>query len=304
MVISARGEAGLLDAASAGSRPMAGHLRRRGCHPRAGRHRRQPRLGASALSRRRRIAHGGESVPRRVVVFISSLPQQVSTLAAIVRVSQVFAVRILLLRALLGRHHRAQGTAASAVSDAVPACCERLDVLGDGDGEAALHLHAQPRCLAAHLGQAGATTCACWTARRRRRLPEQRISSARRCASTSSNPACRRWPGPAAAATTGRHPRAAPAGRDTWPAVDPSRDDSIVFHVATGRSAKWRSSTTSCSTPSAGFDAPARDVIVMVPDIDHYAPHIQAVFGQYPSDDARHIPSSPTRPTATARRCW
>ncbi|TVP87520.1 MAG: exodeoxyribonuclease V subunit gamma [Pseudomonadaceae bacterium] len=33
-----------------------------------------------------------------------------------------------------------------------------------------------------------------------------------------------------------------------------------------------------------------RDVIVMVPDVDTYAPHIQAVFGQYALDDPRYIP--------------
>src|SRR5699024_8292447 len=33
-----------------------------------------------------------------------------------------------------------------------------------------------------------------------------------------------------------------------------------------------------------------RDIIVMVPEIDSYAPHIQAVFGQYARHDLRHIP--------------
>ena len=33
-----------------------------------------------------------------------------------------------------------------------------------------------------------------------------------------------------------------------------------------------------------------RDVIVMVPDVNAYAPHIQAVFGQFASDDPRFIP--------------
>src|SRR5690554_3539766 len=28
----------------------------------------------------------------------------------------------------------------------------------------------------------------------------------------------------------------------------------------------------------------------MVPDVNTYAPHVQAVFGQYPTDDRRHIP--------------
>lgn len=33
-----------------------------------------------------------------------------------------------------------------------------------------------------------------------------------------------------------------------------------------------------------------RDVIVMLPEVDNYAPHIQAVFGQYAVDDPRYIP--------------
>src|SRR5699024_4504406 len=33
-----------------------------------------------------------------------------------------------------------------------------------------------------------------------------------------------------------------------------------------------------------------RDIIVMVPDINSYAPHIQAVFAQYGRDDLRSIP--------------
>lgn len=35
-----------------------------------------------------------------------------------------------------------------------------------------------------------------------------------------------------------------------------------------------------------------RDVIVMVPDIQTYAPHVQAVFGRLPADDARYLPFS------------
>ncbi len=40
----------------------------------------------------------------------------------------------------------------------------------------------------------------------------------------------------------------------------------------------------------AGGDLRPRDVIVMVPDIETYAPHIEAVFGNLDSDDPRHIP--------------
>lgn len=35
-----------------------------------------------------------------------------------------------------------------------------------------------------------------------------------------------------------------------------------------------------------------RDVIVMVPDIQAYAPHVQAVFGRLPTTDPRHLPYS------------
>ncbi len=42
----------------------------------------------------------------------------------------------------------------------------------------------------------------------------------------------------------------------------------------------------------AGRPLAPRDVIVMVPDIQTYAPHIQAVFGRLPPDDPRHLPWS------------
>lgn len=41
-----------------------------------------------------------------------------------------------------------------------------------------------------------------------------------------------------------------------------------------------------------------RDIIVMVPDIDTYAPHISAVFGQIPFHDPRYIPFSLTDQSA------
>ncbi len=42
----------------------------------------------------------------------------------------------------------------------------------------------------------------------------------------------------------------------------------------------------------SGQSLQARDVIVMVPDIDRYAPHIRAVFGQIDPSDPRYIPFS------------
>lgn len=43
-----------------------------------------------------------------------------------------------------------------------------------------------------------------------------------------------------------------------------------------------------------GMPLSPRDVIVMVPDIQTYAPHVQAVFGRLPPDDPRHLPYSVT----------
>jgi exodeoxyribonuclease V gamma subunit len=42
--------------------------------------------------------------------------------------------------------------------------------------------------------------------------------------------------------------------------------------------------------PPGGRPLNPRDVVVMVPDIDLFAPAIRAVFGQLPRDDARFIP--------------
>ncbi|MFF7705974.1 exodeoxyribonuclease V subunit gamma [Pseudomonas sp. NPDC007930] len=79
--------------------------------------------------------------------------------------------------------------------------------------------------------------------------------------------------------------------RPLWPAVDPSGDHSLRFQLV--HSAQ-REVEVLHDQLLARFSADpalqARDVIVMVPDINAYAPHIQAVFGQVPRDDARYIP--------------
>ncbi|MFH7417082.1 hypothetical protein, partial [Pseudomonas syringae group genomosp. 7] len=66
--------------------------------------------------------------------------------------------------------------------------------------------------------------------------------------------------------------------REIWPAVDPLEDRSVRFHVA--HSAQ-RDVEVLHDQLLARFskdpDLRQRDVIVMVPDIDSYAPHIRAV---------------------------
>lgn len=74
----------------------------------------------------------------------------------------------------------------------------------------------------------------------------------------------------------------------------PDDDQSIVFHVAHG--AQREVEILHDQLLALFAQAPAqhplnpRDVVVMVPDIDAFAPSIRAVFGQHPRGHNRHIP--------------
>lgn len=78
--------------------------------------------------------------------------------------------------------------------------------------------------------------------------------------------------------------------REQWPAVA-VEDESIRFHLA--HSAQ-REVEILHDQLLAWFNADPslkpRDIIVMVPDVNTYAPSVQAVFGQYPPEDLRYIP--------------
>ncbi|GAB2871989.1 exodeoxyribonuclease V subunit gamma [Paraburkholderia jirisanensis] len=81
--------------------------------------------------------------------------------------------------------------------------------------------------------------------------------------------------------------------QEQWPPVDPTIDESIRFHIAHG---PQREVEILHDQLLAAFNADPtlrpRDVIVMVPDIEAYAPHIQAVFGLLERSDPRYIPFS------------
>jgi exodeoxyribonuclease V gamma subunit len=81
--------------------------------------------------------------------------------------------------------------------------------------------------------------------------------------------------------------------RTLWAPVDPEKDSSIRFHLA---HSPQREVEILHDQLLAAFNLnPAlspRDVVVMVPDIDIYAPHIQAVFGLLDQKDPRYIPFS------------
>ncbi|GHB15013.1 exodeoxyribonuclease V subunit gamma [Salinicola rhizosphaerae] len=79
--------------------------------------------------------------------------------------------------------------------------------------------------------------------------------------------------------------------RERWPAVDPTHDRSLRFHIA---HSALREVEILHDQLLAAFDADPslrpRDVLVMVPDIDTYDAAVQAVFGRLPPEDPRHIP--------------
>ncbi|WP_337159527.1 exodeoxyribonuclease V subunit gamma [Pseudomonas putida] len=79
--------------------------------------------------------------------------------------------------------------------------------------------------------------------------------------------------------------------REQWAPVDPNKDRSVRFHVA---HSPQREVEILHDQLLARFSADPtlrpRDIIVMLPAIDDYAPHIRAVFGQLERNDPRYIP--------------
>lgn len=90
------------------------------------------------------------------------------------------------------------------------------------------------------------------------------------------------------------------AVRDLLPLAEHTRqgaaaqDRSIVFHVAHSAQREVEilhdQLLQLLAQPGAGQPLAPRDIVVMVPDIDHFAPAIRSVFGQHPRSDPRHIP--------------
>lgn len=225
-------------------------------------------------------------LPRRVMVFgISSLPRQsLEVLAALGRWTQVlmcvqnpcehYWADIVagkeLLRAQAMRQRRRPG---------MP------EMLSDDD----MHAHAHP--LLAAWGKQGRDFIALLDEHDR---PEARGSYAPHFAALGQR--IDLFSAPAADTLLAqlqddiRDLRALPDTREHWGAVV-AGDESICFHVAHG---PQREVEVLHDQLLAAFNADPtlrpRDVIVMVPDIDTYAPHIQAVFGLLDTHDPRYIP--------------
>ncbi|MBV2235344.1 MAG: exodeoxyribonuclease V subunit gamma, partial [Sterolibacterium sp.] len=90
-----------------------------------------------------------------------------------------------------------------------------------------------------------------------------------------------------------RQLRSLDESRAQWPAVDPASDHSLRFHTAhsTQREVEILQDQL-LATFAADPSLRPRDVIVMVPDVNAFAPHIDAVFGQLDASDPRYLPYS------------
>jgi len=84
--------------------------------------------------------------------------------------------------------------------------------------------------------------------------------------------------------------RPLPASSENRQGVDPD-DGTIRFHLAHSLQREVEILQDQLLSCFAGIpDLKPRDIIVMTPDIDAYAPHIEAVFGNIGKLDARYIP--------------
>lgn len=223
-------------------------------------------------------------LPRRLVVFgVSSLPQQsLEVLAALARWMQV----------LMCVHNPCEHDWSHIVADKDLLRAERLRQRRRPGGEGAiaeesLHLHAQP--LLAAWGKQGRDFIRLLDAHDTHEAYAERFAAiGERIDCFDPNPRdtlLRQLQDDI------RDLRPLAETRAKWPALDAGADRSIRFHATHG---PQREVEVLHDQLLSAFAADAtlrpRDVIVMVPDVAAYAPHIQAVFGLLAADDPRHVP--------------
>jgi len=252
-----------------------------------------PDAGSSRAEVHRRflaaVAARGEGdrpagLPRRLVVFgISSLPQQaLEVLSALARWTQV----------LMCVHNPCEHFWADIIADRDLLQADRARQQRKAGGpqqlrDTELHLHAQP--LLAAWGKQGRDFIGLLDAHDERERYEHRfVAISQRIDLFQPN-------GGATLLNQLQDDilelRPLAQTRSRWPALDPRADRSIRFHVAHG---PQREVEVLHDQLLDAFNADPglrpRDIIVMVPDINAYAPHIRAVFGLRDSGDTRHIP--------------
>lgn len=223
-------------------------------------------------------------LPRRLLVFgISSMAQQsLEVLAALAR-----WVQVLMCVHNPCEHHWADIVGDQDLLRAQAVRQRRKPGMPLALDPATQHLHAHP--LLAAWGKQGRDFISLLDAWDRRELYEHRFTAISQRIDLFQPGDTRTLLGQLQDDIRDLRPLAETRAR--WPAVDPATDRSILFHVA--HSAQ-REVEVLHDQLLAAFEADPtlrpRDVIVMVPDIDAYAPHVQAVFGQGEPDDPRHIP--------------
>ncbi|MBD8880279.1 exodeoxyribonuclease V subunit gamma [Rhodanobacter sp. 7MK24] len=229
------------------------------------------------------------ALPRRIVVFgISSLPQQtLEALTALGRVCQVF-----LLVTNPCRHYWAD-----IIEDRELLKAERhRQVAKPGSPEMPqyeeLHLHANP--LLAAWGKQGRDYIRLLDGFDAPEIYRARFAALNRDIDLFTEPGRDNLLHQVQQAILDLEPLPAdPAQRQPWR----DDDESLRFHVVHNPQREVEVLHDELlalfeRTARQGRPLAPRDVMVMVPDIQTYAPHIQAVFGRIPPDDPRYLPCS------------
>ncbi|MBD8899037.1 exodeoxyribonuclease V subunit gamma [Rhodanobacter sp. DHG33] len=229
------------------------------------------------------------ALPRRIVVFgISSLPQQtLEALTALGRVCQVF-----LLVANPCRHYWAD-----IIEDRELLKAERhRQTAKPGAPETPqyeeLHLHANP--LLAAWGKQGRDYIRLLDGFDAPEIYRARFAALNRDIDLFADPGRDSLLHQVQQAILDLEPLPAdPAQRQPWK----DGDESLRFHVAHNPQREveiLHDELLALFERAAreGRSLAPRDVMVMVPDIQTYAPHVQAVFGRISPDDPRYLPCS------------
>lgn len=239
------------------------------------------------------------ALPRRIVVFgISSLPQQtLEALTALARFSQV-----LLLVANPCRHYWADIIEERELLKAAQRRHAGKPGLPAEPRYEDLHLHANP--LLAAWGRQGRDYIRLLDAFDQPEGYRQRFAAWNRSIDLFADTQRRTVLQQIQQAILDLEPLPAETSqRKPWR----TGDGSLRFHVAHSpqREVEILHDQLLAMFEQAerdGSPLSPRDVIVMVPDIQTYAPHVQAVFGRLPPGDPRHIPyalaDQPTRGAA------
>ncbi|MBK5931540.1 exodeoxyribonuclease V subunit gamma [Halochromatium salexigens] len=239
-----------------------------------------------------------EDLPRRVIVFgISSLPRQtIEVLEAIAPVAQV-----MLLVNNPSRHYWGDIVEGRELfRRTYQRSAERK--VPDGLDEQTLHLHGHP--LLAAWGKQGRDYIRLLDEHDDRTQYEQHFAAQRLKIDLFESPIDPDTAGTASLLQQLQDDilelRTLQERRALNTAIDPRRDHSLVFQVAHSPQREIEilqdQLLAAFAAAKTGDEASAttplspRDILIMVPDIATYAPHIEAVFGRLARDDPRFIP--------------